>query len=850
MSRIVVKNLPTKVSEEELRQYFSKYGTVTDLKLKYRNGEFRRFGFVGFCNAEEAEKSCSYFNGSFFKQSRITVEICQDIVSDNKPQPWSKKSKEKIKAEENIETESKKGDKKKKKKKEKEESVIEKLKDDSKFTEFLKLKEKGLAIEEEKEISKSRGSSSDDEDSHEEEIGSKNEEQSTDEEEENEDKIANKKEISDMDYLKLMKKKSVNAEDKEGTTKTKKKKKEWKEFFTIVIRSKEMCKAKTNQKRTFNKKSIKAFLQPLKYKSLRIPRNVRLVAYVGFATEKDMKQALQKDKSFLDGVRVQVHKFEKPDEGPTHNNAPWSAAEEKLKSAEPVAESGKIFARNLWYSVTEDDLRELFEEYGNVTDINLPICKISRKPKGFATITFLFAEHAVRAMSELDGKNFKGRVLHLMPAIDHEKENKKETEGGSYKEQKAKELKATAGSWHNWNTLFIGTGAVVDIMAEKYNRSKMEILDNEGKQSAAVNLALGEAQIVDETKRCLEENGISLEAFSREGIQRSNTVMLVKNLPSKTTARELSELFGRFGELGRVVLPPSGVTAIIEFLDSSEAKNAFKNLAYSKFKYLPLYLEWAPVDTFKTAMQMTDKKETKEETADVNEEQEDNADTALSETPENDTCLYVKNLSFSTDEELLKQHFEHIGPIYSVLIAKQRGLSRGYGFVQFMKRKDTQKALKDMQESVLEEHTLQLRLSEKTLSTKIKSARKMHDAGKQTSKLLVKNVPFQATLKEIRQLFRTFGELKSVRLPGKIGSTEHRGFGFVEFITKEDAKKAFDALGGSTHLYGRRLVLEWAKEEETVEELRRKTAEHFLASGPPKKKSKIDVSMQEDVEAS
>lgn len=40
-------------------------------------------------------------------------------------------------------------------------------------------------------------------------------------------------------------------------------------------------------------------------------------------------------------------------------------------------------------------------------------------------------------------------------------------------------------------------------------------------------------------------------------------------------------------------------------------------------------------------------------------------------------------------------------------------------------------------------------------------------------------------------------------------------------------QKAFSALCHSTHLYGRRLVLEWADTEESVEDLRRKTAQHF-----------------------
>lgn len=69
--------------------------------------------------------------------------------------------------------------------------------------------------------------------------------------------------------------------------------------------------------------------------------------------------------------------------------------------------------------------------------------------------------------------------------------------------------------------------------------------------------------------------------FQAEG-PRSKTVILVKNLPSGTKSSELHQVFSKHGTVGRVILPPSGITAIVEFLESTEAKLAYKKLAYTK----------------------------------------------------------------------------------------------------------------------------------------------------------------------------------------------------------------------------------------------------------------------------
>jgi len=52
---------------------------------------------------------------------------------------------------------------------------------------------------------------------------------------------------------------------------------------------------------------------------------------------------------------------------------------------------------------------------------------------------------------------------------------------------------------------------------------------------------------------------------------------------------------------------------------------------------------------------------------------------------------------------------------------------------------------------------------------------------------MVKNLAFEATQGELKELFKAFGQLKKVRLPKKVNSKQHRGFGFVEFSSSQDA---------------------------------------------------------------
>mgnify|MGYP001507769476 CR=1 FL=1 len=76
MSRLIVKGLPTYLTDARLREHFAQKGTVTDVKLMRRpDGTSRRFGFVGFRTEADAEAARAVFARTSMETSRIAVAL-------------------------------------------------------------------------------------------------------------------------------------------------------------------------------------------------------------------------------------------------------------------------------------------------------------------------------------------------------------------------------------------------------------------------------------------------------------------------------------------------------------------------------------------------------------------------------------------------------------------------------------------------------------------------------------------------------------------------------------------------------------------------------------------------------
>ncbi|GKY96477.1 hypothetical protein MPSEU_000607200 [Mayamaea pseudoterrestris] len=512
-------------------------------------------------------------------------------------------------------------------------------------------------------------------------------------------------------------------------------------------------------------------------------------------------------------------------------------------------DSCRLFLRNLPFVTTSDDVTKLFESY-SPTDVHLPVDDL-KNSKGFGFVTLATAADAEQALRDLDGIDFQGRLLHILPAKSNPSQGASVADASFMNYKQKQELQQRQDAMKNttgWSASYLRGDAVIDTLAERLGLRKSLVLNVKDGMSggdAAVRMALGETALIEENRKYFAEHGIDMDALvsvhraeDREDkddatpvtlAKRSKTSILVKNLPADTTEAELLKVFGTVGEAPkRILLPPSRTIAMVEYIHMNDAKSAFKRLAYKRFKSVPLYLEWAPLMAVSA-----DPKESHvaEDMPSKNVVEAENDMEDASDGPS--STIFVKNLNFATSEERLREFLSaYSGDVRAVRIPKKlaptrrsqsgnllvneaKEMSLGYGFVELVSNQVARKIIKEMQGAVLDGHGLELVLSKNVAEPNRADTRPL----KKSAKLMIRNVPFQAARKELMQLFGSFGQLKKVRLPKKFAGG-HRGFCFIEYMTPKEAAAAMTALS-RTHLYGRHLVIEWATADDEENELTR-----------------------------
>jgi cold-inducible RNA-binding protein len=90
----------------------------------------------------------------------------------------------------------------------------------------------------------------------------------------------------------------------------------------------------------------------------------------------------------------------------------------------------KLYVGNLSFETTENDLQDLFEPHGQVSEVALMMDRMTGKSRGFAFVTMNDKAQADAALAALNGKEVAGRALTVNEARPREERGGNRPSGG------------------------------------------------------------------------------------------------------------------------------------------------------------------------------------------------------------------------------------------------------------------------------------------------------------------------------------------------------------------------------------------------------------------------------------
>ncbi|KAK7284949.1 hypothetical protein RJT34_19703 [Clitoria ternatea] len=195
------------------------------------------------------------------------------------------------------------------------------------------------------------------------------------------------------------------------------------------------------------------------------------------------------------------------------------------------------------------------------------------------------------------------------------------------------------------------------------------------------------------------------------------------------------------------------------------------------------------------------------------------SDRLLPSPDERYTNLYMKNLDPEITEATLQEKFSSFGKIVSLAISKDNnGMSKGFGFVNYVNPDDAKKAMVAMNGSQLGSKTLYVARAQKKaereqiLHNQFEEKRKEQILKYKGSNIYVKNIDDNVTDEELRDHFSACGTITSAKVMQDDKGIS-KGFGFVCFSTPEEANKAVNTFHGFM-FHGKPLYVALAQRKE------------------------------------
>lgn len=254
----------------------------------------------------------------------------------------------------------------------------------------------------------------------------------------------------------------------------------------------------------------------------------------------------------------------------------------------------------------------------------------------------------------------------------------------------------------------------------------------------------------------------------------------VVNISYDTQNWQLRELFSTYGTVQRVFMPQDRSTgkskgiAFVTLSTLEELEAAIADLNESEVDGRTMYVDKAKPKGSANASPRGRRGEPKE----------------------NETKLYIGNLSYETTTEDLTEYFSQFGEVADVYIPLDRetGSSRGFGFCS-MESEAAKTAIAESVGVTLQGRDIQVNESVPKGQQPPRRGRGGSNGNGNDTKIYVGNVPFDTAEESVQELFEEYGPIVDFYMPIDRDFGRPRGFAFVT-LAKDAAMTAIEELDG------------------------------------------------------
>ncbi|KAG7395122.1 RNA-binding protein 28 [Phytophthora boehmeriae] len=446
-----------------------------------------------------------------------------------------------------------------------------------------------------------------------------------------------------------------------------------------------------------------------------------------------------------------------------------------------------IFVRNLPFGVTQEELEHVFGDIGPVKKIDVIKDKGKRKSemltRGFAFVKFAVESDAAVAVKKLNKTDFQGRKMLIDFAM--EKGKRRGNQAAAAKEKKlAEEITQVEVDEEE--------APVDELMQTDEDKEK-----EERKKAKEERRAAKAAKKAEKAERKLKQE--AEEAAAKAEPEE-------KQLPVKTEKKEVK----------------------VEITTAVEAASATSSSAQT---------------THTQSERNARRRQHREFLRQVERRKEDQAS-------DDQKSVLIFGLGADVTEKHVLKKVKKVGAVVKVELKEETRTGKKYALVQYKTTKDAALAVVKLDHHIFKGAVLQVKSAAKAVVADDKGSSGTHSHPKRAEaeglRLIVRNLAFQTTNKDLEKLFEVHGplfEVRVVRMPvdeEKVkeendGVTKEpvlgrsRGFGFVQFRDVADARAAVEKLNG-TKLKGREMIVDFALSKNKYLEQQKQQEEQAAAT--------------------